>query len=276
MSFTYQRRYRGPLRAAILDWAGTTMDHGCMAPAVVFRDVFARQGVPISMEEARAPMGAHKRVHIQQIAAQAPVRERWVARHQRPPEEADIDRMFADFIELQLACLSTYSQLIPGALEAVAAMRQRGLKIGSTSGYTRPMMEVLLRDAARQGYSPDATVCATDVPAGRPLPFMCLRNVIELEVWPIEACVKIDDTLPGVEEGLNAGMWTIGLAMTGNEIGLSLRDLEALTAAERTRRGELARERFLRTGAHFVVDGLRDVAPCLDEIQQRLARGERP
>ena len=204
MSFTYQRQYRGKIQAVLLDWAGTTMDYGCMAPAVVFVEVYRRQGVPITMDEARAPMGAHKRVHIQKISQLGPVRQRWQEKHGKPPTEADIDSMFAEFVPLQIACLSDYSAMIPGALDAVAAMRKRGMKIGSTTGYLRDMMAVNLRDAKKQGYEPDSTVCASDVPAGRPYPYMCLQNVINLQVSPVNACVKIDDTVPGVEEGLNA------------------------------------------------------------------------
>jgi len=276
MAFTYQRRYRGKIQGVLLDWAGTTMDYGCMAPAVVFVEVFKRQRVPITMDEARAPMGAHKRVHIQKISQLDAVRRRWEEVHGRVPTEADVDRMFAEFVPLQLACLSDYSDLIPGTLEAVAAMRKRGIKIGSTTGYLTEMMEINLRDAARQGYEPDSTVCASDVPAGRPYPFMCLQNVINLQISPLEACVKIDDTIPGVEEGLNAGMWTIGLAMSGNEIGLPLKELEALDHAERQRRSQRAYARMYQGGAHYVVDSIADILPCLDDIQERLARGDRP
>jgi phosphonoacetaldehyde hydrolase len=276
MAFTYQRRYRGKIQAVLLDWAGTTMDYGCMAPAVVFVEVFKRQRVPITMDEARAPMGAHKRVHIQKISQLDAVRRRWEEVHGRVPTEADVDRMFAEFVPLQLACLSDYSDLIPGTLEAVAAMRKRGIKIGSTTGYLTEMMEINRRDAARQGYEPDSTVCASDVPAGRPYPFMCLQNVINLRISPLEACVKIDDTIPGVEEGLNAGMWTIGLAMSGNEIGLPLKELEALDHAERQRRSQRAYARMYQGGAHYVVDSIADILPCLDDIQERLARGDRP
>src|SRR5512134_2573597 len=233
MSFTYQRRYRGKIQAVLLDWAGTTMDYGCMAPAVVFVEVYKRQGVPISMDEARAPMGAHKRVHIQKISQLDTVRQRWQQAHGRLPTEADVDRMVADFVPLQLECLSQYSEMIPGALEAVAAMRKRGMKIGSTTGYLREMMEINLRDAKKQGYEPDSTVCASDVPAGRPYPYMCLQNVINLQVSPVESCVKIDDTIPGVEEGLNAGMWTIGLAVSGNEVGMMLEQWKALPENEK-------------------------------------------
>src|SRR5919109_924979 len=98
MAFTYQRRYTGKIQAVLLDWAGTTMDYGCMAPAVVFVEVYKRQGVPISIDEARAPMGAHKRVHIQKISQLESVRARWKERHGRYPNDDDVTRMFADFV----------------------------------------------------------------------------------------------------------------------------------------------------------------------------------
>jgi phosphonoacetaldehyde hydrolase len=274
--FRFQRRYHGPIEAVLLDWAGTTMDHGCMAPAVVFVEVFRRQEVPISVEEARVPMGAHKRVHIQRITELSGVRERWIKAHGKPPGDADVEAMFQAFVPLQLACLSQYSELIPGALDAVTAMRKRGYKIGSTTGYTTEMTKINLADAARQGYVPDSTVCASEVPAGRPFPHMCLQNAINLNVTTTHSCVKIDDTVPGVEEGLNAGMWSIGLAMSGNEVGLPLKEMLALPKAELAARRQRAYTRMYQVGAHYVVDSIADVMPVLDDIEARLKRGEKP
>jgi phosphonoacetaldehyde hydrolase len=254
VAFTYQRRYRGKIQAVLLDWAGTTMDYGCMAPAVVFMEVYKRQNVPITIDEARAPMEAHGRL----------------------PNDEDVSRMFEEFVPLQLACLSDYSELIPGTLDAVKAMRERGIKIGSTTGYTTEMMKINLEDARRQGYVPDSTVCASDVPAGRPYPFMCLQNVINLQVSPVDACVKVDDTVPGIEEGLNAGMWTIGLAVSGNEVGLPLKEVQAMEPADRAQKRERAYTRMYQCGAHYVVDSIAAIVPCLDDIEQRIARGERP
>jgi phosphonoacetaldehyde hydrolase len=268
--------YRGPLKAVLLDWAGTTMDYGCYAPAVVFVDVFKRKGVEISMEEAREPMGAHKQVHIRQITKNENVSQRWQKKHGRKPNENDVNEMFHDFIPLQLACLARYSDLIPGTLETVATMRARGLKIGSTTGYTEQMMDLLQSEAKRRGYVPDATVCATQVPAGRPHPFMCLQNAILLQTYPLESFVKIGDTLPDIEEGLNAGMWTIGLAKTGNEMGLTEQEISELDPEIRQARLDRAYKRMHQTGAHFVVDSISDVLPALDEINKRLAAGERP
>ncbi len=276
MDFYFRRSYRGPLKAIILDWAGTTMDYGCYAPAVVFVEVYRRKQVPISIEEARVPMGAHKKVHIRKVSQIDAVNQRWQDAHGRPPNEEDIEAMFQEFIPLQLDCLADYTELIPGTLEAVADFRRRGLKIGSTTGYIGEMMGLLLDEAKKRGYQPDSTVCATDVPEGRPAPWMCVQNAMNLGVYPFEACVKVDDTLPGIDEGLNAAMWTIGLAKTGNEIGLNKEEIDALEPDVLQVKLDRAYKRMHQTGAHYVVDGISDVPAILDDINARLARGERP
>ena len=276
MEFVYQRSYRGPVQAVILDWAGTTMDYGCYAPAGVFRDVYKRKGVEITMPEAREPMGAHKKVHIRKISQIPAVAERWKDVHGKPCTEDDVVAMFEDFIPLQLACLAQYADLIPGTLEAVATFRKRGLKIGSTTGYLADMMTLLRAEAKRRGYDPDSSVCAADVREGRPEPWMCLRNAENLGVFPMEAVVKVGDTLPDIAEGLSAGMWSIGLAKTGNEVGLNEQEIAALDADELERLLTRARGRMWQSGAHYVVDTIAEVPPLIDEIEKRLAAGERP
>jgi len=245
-------------------------DYGCFAPAVVYVEVYKRQNVPISMEEARAPMGAHKKVHIRQISKMESVAQRWEKVHGRMPNEEDIDRMFADFIPLQLACLSDYADLIPGTLEVVAEIRKRGWKIGSTTGYTTEMMEILVAEAKKRGYEPDSTVCAAEVPAGRPYPWMCFQNAMNLQIYPMESIVKVGDTLPDIAEGLHAGMWTIGLALTGNEMGLTEEQVNDLDPEVRQMKLDRAYERIAQAGAHYVVDGIQDIMPILDEINERV------
>lgn len=276
MEFVFRRSYRGPLQAVILDWAGTTVDYGSRAPAMVFVEVFKQQGVAITLEEARGPMGMAKKDHIREITRMAGVAQRWQKAHARPPTEADVEAMYEAFIPLQLECLADYADLIPGMTEAITDFRQRGLKIGSNTGYNREMINILLAAARKQGYEPDSTVCATEVPAGRPEPWMALQNAMEMRVYPPEAIVKIDDTVPGIEEGLNAGMWTIGLVQTGNEIGLSEAEVEALAPEVLQARLEQGYQRLAQAGAHYVVDGIWDVPRILDEIADRLFDGEKP
>ncbi len=276
MTFTFSRRYTGPLQAVILDWAGTTVDFGCLAPAGAFMEAFRLSGVAITLEQARAPMGMAKWHHIQAITRDPAVADAWTAAHGAAPTDADVDRLYDTFLPLQIAVVERHADVIPGAVAAVAAMRARGLKIGSTTGYPRPVMDVVERVAAAQGYRPDVTVCAGETPTGRPGPSMALRCVIELCVSPVAACVKIGDTVVDVEEGLNAGMWSIGIADTGNEVGLPQAAWEALPDDRRAALHAAAANRLARAGAHYVVRSLADAVPLLDIIAARLARGETP
>jgi phosphonoacetaldehyde hydrolase len=277
MSFVYHRIYKGPVKLVIFDWAGTTLDYGCYAPAVVFVEVFKRRGVEITMEQARRPMGLKKLDHIRAISQQDEVAALWNKVHGKACTEADVQDMFEkDFVPLQVACIADYSRLIPGTVETVNELKGRGMKIGSTSGYFTEAMEINFREAKKQGYVPDVNACASDVPAGRPEPWMVLSNMQQARVFPPEAVVKIDDTKPGIAEGLNAGTWTIGLAKTGNEVGLSEKELAALSADEVKRRVARAADGLAKSGAHYVVESVADVPPVINEIEQRLKMGDRP
>jgi phosphonoacetaldehyde hydrolase len=260
----------------ILDWAGTTVDYGSLAPVRVLVDIFAANGVPISDQEARRDMGLLKKDHIERILMSAEVSERWTRRHSRPPTADDVDRLFADFAPAQLECLASYSRLIPGTAEVTARLRQRSLKIGSTTGYTRPMLDLLLECSAAQGYRPDSSLCPDDVGGGRPKPWMCYRLGIEFRLSSSAACVKIGDTPADIAEGRNAGMWTVAVAATGNEIGLSAEQFAALSSEEQQQRVARAHNRLTTAGAHYVVDSVAGCEPVLDEIERRISRGDRP
>ncbi len=205
-----------------------------------------------------------------------PVATQWQAVYGRPCGEADVEAMYHDFLPLQLAVIAQHADVIPGTLEALAAFRKRGLKIGSTTGYTRAIMDQLAPLAAQRGYVPEAIVCADEVPAGRPQPWMMFQNAQQLKVYPMAAIVKIGDTVPDIEEGLNAGTWTIGLVKTGNESGLTEADVNALDPSDLKVRLEEGYARLVQAGAHYVVDGLADVVSVLEDIEARLAQGEGP
>ncbi|HUU17873.1 MAG TPA: phosphonoacetaldehyde hydrolase [Sedimentisphaerales bacterium] len=277
MDFTYRRSYKGPVKLVILDWAGTTLDYGCYAPAVVFVEVFKRRGVEITMEQARRPMGLKKLDHIRAISRQDEVAKLWKQIRGKECTEADVQEMFEkDFVPLQVACIADYSELIPGTVETVNELKGRGIKIGSTTGYFTEAMEINLREAKKQGYDPDVNACASDVPAGRPAPWMVMSNMQQASVFPPEAVVKVDDTKPGISEGLNAGTWTIGVAKTGNEVGLNQQELAALPAEKVIRKVDQAADGLAKEGAHYVIESIAALPAVISEIEQRLKMGDRP
>jgi phosphonoacetaldehyde hydrolase len=240
--------------------------------------LFAAKGIEITPDEARGPMGTEKREHIRRLCELAPcIAEAWRTLYGSVPDDTAIMTGFTrTFIPLQMAVIRDSAQLVPCCREVVAALRRRGIRIGANTGYNREMLDTLAAAAAEQGYQPDSNVCATEVPRGRPFPHMSLKNALELELETVQACVKVDDTVPGIEEGLNAGMWTIAVAISGNEIGLSLTDWEALPPLEQQQRRSAAYARLRASGAHYVIESIADLLPTIELIERRLVRGERP
>ena len=262
--------------AVILDWAGTTVDFGSLAPVGALQRIFQANGVPITTAEARENMGVLKRDQIRSICAGRRVRNKWSALHGQPPSEPDVERLFSEFLPRQAETLAEFSAPIPGVRETVEAWRAAGLRIGSTTGYTRELLDVVIPVAARGGYAPDASVTPDEVGGGRPKPFMCYRNAILLGVYPLWRCVKIGDTPSDIAEGINAGMWTIGITATGNENGLSRSEWEALPLDAQSALEREAARRLTEAGTRFTAASLADCTEILAEIEAQLAAGERP
>lgn len=251
------------LKAVVFDWAGTMIDFGSRAPVLALCNLFAEQGVPISEAEAQEDMGRAKRDHIAHILAKPRVAEAWLNAKGAMPTGADADALFDAIGPAMRNAARDCAKLIPGAAQVARDLRAAGVKIGSCTGYSREMMADILPLAAEQGYDPDYAVCAGETAEGRPSPLMAWKNLVELGAWPASACVKVDDTVVGIAEGLAAGMWTVGVAASGNSVGLSEEDFAALDADEREQMVEDARTQLREAGAHVVIDTVADLPGAL-------------
>lgn len=276
MGLYYRYFAKSPVKAVILDWAGTAVDYGSFAPTAVFLRLFESQGVHITAEDARSGMGLMKKDHLRNILSRPSVAQAWQAVHGVPCSDTDLDNLFANFIPMQMAVLTEYATPIPGLLDVVSDLRERGIKIGSTTGYIRSMMDVLAPKAKENGYEPDCVVCPDEVPAGRPYPWMCYQNAMQMGVYPMSAMVKVGDTVVDMQEGLNAGMWTVGLSLTGNLVGLYETEVEALSKEKRQELRCRAEMQLYKVGAHYVIEGIWDLPGVLNDIEFHLARGEHP
>jgi len=255
------------LKAVMLDWAGTTVDHGSVAPVVALQTLFASKGVTLSAEDARRDMGLLKRDHIQAILQLPHVRLDWHNRFGQEPGLAEVAALYEEFGPIQMEIITRHSQLIEGVAQAVLQWQRRGLRIGSSTGYTREMLAPVMRQAEAQGYKPDASVCPDEVGAGRPAPWMLTRNAQLLEVYPPSTIVKVGDTISDIEEGRNAGMWTIGLSRTGNMLGLTASEVDSLPESQRRALIAQAESTLLSHGADFVAEDLPGCDAILTKIE---------
>lgn len=259
-------RLTHPIKAVILDWAGTTVDHGSRAPTKVFIEIFRRRGIEITEPEARGPMGRAKHEHIADIANLPRVAALWQQRYGQPPGHSDVMAMYHDFLPLQKETLANGTDVIAGIPEAIAALRERGLKIGSSTGYTRELMEVVVPIAARGGYSPDVVVCSDDVPAGRPAPWMNFLVAQQLGVYPMHAILVVDDTPIGIEAGLNAGAITVAVTRTGNSLGLSAAQVTELPPADLQERLARIADDYRAMGAHYTIPSVAELPNLLQSV----------
>ena len=260
-----------PVKAVVFDWAGTMIDFGCMAPIEALVGVFADENIPLSVPEARRDMGKAKLDHLRALLAEPAIASRWVALKGAPADEADVERIYQRLEPAMRAAAAKASRLIPGAAEAVGALRALGVRIGSGTGYTREMMTEILPSAADQGYAPDVVVCAGETPSGRPAPLMTWKALIALDAWPARACIKVDDAPVGIDEGRLAGCWTVGLSASGNGMGLAPEAFAALPADDRRERLAHSESALRAAGADYVIEDVSQLLPVVREIAQRIA-----
>ncbi|PIE73209.1 MAG: phosphonoacetaldehyde hydrolase [Deltaproteobacteria bacterium] len=276
MQFKYTRKYTGPIRLVVFDWAGTTVDFGCQAPIAAFVECFKKKGIDLTKEQARGPMGMEKRDHIKAVFALAEVSARWQKIYGKPVTEQDIDTIYEDFATQLMKVLPAYSQILPGVVEATTILRGMGIKIAATTGYFREAAETVAGSAAQQGYIPDSALSSSEVENGRPAPWLIYKAMENLNIYPAATVINVGDTVVDIESGLNAGTWSIGVAATGNETGLSEEELTALEQDKKEALVLSARNRLARAGAHFVIETMAELPGIVQYINTLLQKGATP
>lgn len=264
------------IKAVILDWAGTSVDFGCMGPARVFVEVFRRWNLDLTLAQARLPMGLAKRDHTRVLLEMPEIKEQWLSIYGEAPSGNDIDQIYTSLEPVMADIIKDFATPIHGLRGFMDTLRTEDIKVGSTTGYVSSMMEKLIPIARESGFAPDSIVTSSDVPAGRPAPYMCYLNALKLQVFPFSHMVKIGDTIADIQEGLNAGMWTIGLTLSGNEVGMSWAEVNEADPVVISKLVIQAEEKLRSAGAHYIADGIWDCIPILEEISGRIEMGELP
>jgi len=255
------------IQAVVFDWAGTMIDFGSLAPTVVFTELFSGQGIAVTHKEAREPMGIPKRDHIAAMLQMPRIAAAFESRFGHAATTDDIDRLYEIFTPLNEAVAAEYATLIPGAVETINYLRANNIKVGSTTGYGRSVMEKILPLASAAGYSPDNIVCGDDLSEGRPGPLMMYRCFADLGVYPPETVIKVDDTTPGIAEGKAVGCITVGISLSGNYVGLDEQTLSALSEDKRTQLNDDAAKKLRDAGADHVIDSVLGLPDLIETLK---------
>lgn len=265
------------IEGVILDWAGTTVDFGCFAPVNVFIDIFKHAGVDVTMEEARAPMGLLKIDHIRAMLSMPRISHLWKERFGREFNEQDVEKLYAEFEPALMSSLAEYTDLIPEVIEAVQTLRSQGLKIGSTTGYTQSMMDVVVPNAHKKGYSPDFYITPDGTNSlGRPYPYMIYRNMEALKLSASWKVVKVGDTISDIKEAVNAGVWSVGVIIGSSEMGLSLSEYDALSDLDQEKAISRTEQTFLQSGADFTIKTMGELPELIERLNSLISEGKRP
>ncbi|MCT4656995.1 MAG: phosphonoacetaldehyde hydrolase [Cohaesibacter sp.] len=254
------------IKAVVFDWAGTMVDFGSFAPMGVFVKAFEQFGITAPINEAREPMGLPKWDHIRTMMDMPSIADQWSAQYGAAPSDTDVDKVYEVFVPMNEKVAADYADLVPGALDVVNYLRDKKIKIGSTTGYTRSIMEHVIPVAKEQGYEPDNLVCSDDLPEGRPGPLGMYQTFVDLAVYPPSAIVKVDDTVPGLQEGVAAGCITVGLALSGNFVGKTPEELASLSADEIDALRTEATAMLKEGGADYVIDSVADLPTLLENL----------
>lgn len=254
------------IKAVVFDWAGTMIDFGSFAPMGVFVEAFKHFDIDVSIAQARTPMGMPKWDHIRAMMDDADIAQKWQQRYGELPSDADVDKVYATFVPMNEAVVANYATLVPGALDTINWLRAQGIKIGSTTGYTRSIMEKVLPKAAEQGYTPDNLICADDLPEGRPGPLGMYQCFIDLVAYPPSAVIKVDDTAPGIAEGAAAGCINVGVTLSGNIAGKTPEEIAACSAEEIEHIRQQAEAVLREAGADYIIDTVADLPALLQRL----------
>ncbi len=255
------------IEAVIFDWAGTTVDYGCFAPVRAFIEVFEEYGISPTIDETRKPMGMLKWDHIKTMMSMPRINKLWVEKYNRDFTDKDIDEMHDKFTDKLMGILHNYGNPKPYVVETMNKLREKNIKIGSTTGYTDEMMSIVTKVAKEQGYEPDCWFSPNSTNnIGRPYPFMVFKNMEALKVSSIKNVIKVGDTISDILEGKNAGVLTVGIVEGSSEMALNEEEYDTLSNEEKSYKINEITERYKEAGVDFVIRNMNELIELIDSI----------
>jgi phosphonoacetaldehyde hydrolase len=278
------KRFHGQPAAVFVEMEGCLLDHGCMVTVNAIQALFAEKGVTISDVEAAAKQDrlvgtdlTCKKTQLRHVLMNV-CKDKWEAATGSAPTEWDLEALFKDFPRVVLDQLKG-TKPVSGAVDAVRALQAKGMKVAITSNFSAEAKDAWARTAHHYGFEVDASMACAEVPnPGReeaftcvlPEPWRCMALAAQMGIYPMSTTIRVSTTQFGIEEGLNAGMWTVALSTTG------LVSPFIHGGESEPQRQKRVAEGFYASGCHYVVDGIWELPRVVADIEVRMSRGECP
>lgn len=257
------------IEAIIFDWAGTTVDFGSFAPVQAFIDGFKKFGITPTLEEVRKPMGILKWNHIEAMMNMPRIAAEWERINGRISNKEDVDAVYEESEKALLSLLHNFTEPKPFVLDTIEELRSMNIKIGSTTGYTDEMMEIVVPRAKDNGYAPDFYCTPNSVNnMGRPYPYMIFKNMEALKLSDVRNVMKVGDTVADIKEGKNAGIISVGVIEGSSIMGLSKAEFDALSEEEKKLESQRVRRVYNEAGADFVIDNLSELVSLVKSMEK--------
>lgn len=254
----YMEKTNKNYKLVVFDWAGTIVDFGCMAPVEAFRQAFEAKDIEVTEAEIREPMGMSKIDHVRTMLGYDNIEKQWKEKYSRDWTEEDVEEIYEISNQALLNSLTDYSEPKPYVLETFEALREAGIAIGSTSGYTKEMMAIVRPKAEEAGLKVDHLATSEDTNGlGRPYPYMIFNNVQNFKTKDLDQVIKVGDTVADIEEGKNANVLSVGIIDGSSEMGLSVEEFNALSEEELDKKRKAVEVRFIQAGADVVIQDMR-------------------
>ncbi|WP_297439112.1 phosphonoacetaldehyde hydrolase [uncultured Clostridium sp.] len=257
------------IKGIIFDFAGTTIDYGCFSPVEAFIGAFNSVGIDITIEEAREPMGMLKINHARAIFEMDRVKDLFEEKYKRDYTNLDLYEVYEEFENILFKTLKDFGVINPYVIEEINNLRINGIKIGSTTGYTRKMLDEILPVAKRNGYSPDFTITSDEVENGRPHKDMIVKNAEFFNIKKMNLLVKVGDTIVDILEAKSAGCHSVAIVLGSSELGLTYDEVKNMDKKDLDEKIKLTRKKFIKAGADYVIDDMRGLIGVINKINDK-------
>jgi phosphonoacetaldehyde hydrolase len=263
-----QHGYHGPIKAVITGWTGLLIDYGVQAPVKAIQEIFKKHDLNIDTDTCLSAIGLERKAHIAALLERPNIAHEWYKFHGRLPDKSDLEALYTDYLPIEAKFTAAHCELIEGVTQAVHYLRTQNIKLGTYTSYHHDTLKIIETNAKKQGLITDTNLCIDDIVKGSPYPYALQKVQQALNVESVHACVRVSDKVPGIIQGFNAGMVTIGVILSGAAMGMTKQSWHGLSAKQQKNAKREATETFMDNGAQIVIDSFAELPQAIERINE--------